>query len=118
MNARQAYLELLNGNRIRRHWYRDGVFIKMTEDGRVEDSTEKQHTLIVADDYEIYTEPKRKVRYAPNYKSIAPFRKTCGDCDYCFFEDGEHFCNRYKFVLSGSINSAELDYMTCDGWNG
>lgn len=70
MNARQAYLELLNGNKIRRPWYEDGVFLKMTEDGRVECSTsiEKLHTLIVADDYEIYTEPpvpKRKVRYAP-----------------------------------------------------
>ena len=55
---------------------------------------------------------------APNYKILGKMKKPCGICDNCFFEDGEYFCNRYKFVLSGMINQEELDYMTCEGWDG
>jgi hypothetical protein len=117
MNARQAYLALLNGNKIRRQWYRDGVFIKMTEDGRVECSTggsEKLHTLIVADDYEIYTPPKRKVRYAPVIfkgpysdelcRSTALFASEAEAIEWC-----KHPLVNGKFIQVDWDNAVEIE---------
>jgi hypothetical protein len=62
-----AYLELLNGNKIRFGSWLPDSYLSMDDFGiiRTQDGSRYRISLSENDRYEIYTEPKRKVRYAP-----------------------------------------------------
>lgn len=115
MNARQAYLELLNGNRITSKHFQIVKYVEMTELGYIQDDTKQYFGSLDTElYYEIYTEPKRKVRYAPVIfkgpyldelcRSTALFTSEAKAIEWC-----QHPLVNGKFIQVDWDNAAEVE---------